>query len=264
MSSIRMWAQAFILALAFGLGYYFSTAKNPQPGESAHSPTKSSVGQEAGDDTHETKDRKKSKRSKKRPKKQPIPAEANEDAAADKQAATGSSTLETNKPDTAEPEMDELEADASDWEAVTASAQPVERRPAAIPVHDSLWHQLEPEEALDGEPLQVAPTRILRIGAPAQPPRKPPQPRTHYTTAPEPLTKKQRQTRRKTQMLREQRAQNAAAQEERLRQHQRELMDIRSREQWEKAKRKQAAKKAQSQKPNAAGPSFIDGKLIWD
>ncbi|KAJ2357958.1 hypothetical protein H4S02_012442 [Coemansia sp. RSA 2611] len=89
--------------------------------------------------------------------------------------------------------------------------------------------------------------------------------RREYTN-PEPLTKKQRQNQRKTERQREQRAHNSEVQDHRLRQHQIALADLRSREQWAKAKRtaaKTSLPPRSSKTPNSSA-SVIEGKLVWD
>ncbi|KAJ2398788.1 hypothetical protein GGI23_003034 [Coemansia sp. RSA 2559] len=154
------------------------------------------------------------------------------------------------------------------WETVrnSGSAQAPQRASAAIPVHQTRWANLDIDENLDHSlNAKAAQPRVLRIGAPAGPPPKA-LPRIRYDPPePQKLTKKQRQTQRQMQKRREEHAQAAAIQEQRLREHRRQLEDTRAREQWEKAKRAKA-RKAQQQggAPKGSGPSCIDGKLVWD
>ncbi|KAJ1893932.1 hypothetical protein LPJ81_005270, partial [Coemansia sp. IMI 209127] len=136
-------------------------------------------------------------------------------------------------------------ASPDEWETVrrTDSAQTPQRASAAIPVHQTRWANLDIDENLDHSlNPKAAQPRVLRIGAPAGPPPRA-LPRIRYDPPePQKLTKKQRQTQRQMQKRREEQAQATAIQEQRLREHRKQLEDTRSREQWEKAKRAKARK----------------------
>ncbi|KAJ1725931.1 hypothetical protein LPJ61_005536, partial [Coemansia biformis] len=84
-------------------------------------------------------------------------------------------------------------------------------------------------------------------------------------TAPPPLTKKQRQSRKKAERQREEHALAAELQEQRLRAHRCELEDLRSREQWAAERRKAARQPPSGAAPSHArgAPALVDGKLIW-
>ncbi|KAJ2742512.1 hypothetical protein GGI20_004423, partial [Coemansia sp. BCRC 34301] len=159
----------------------------------------------------------------------------------------------------------EEEASTDEWTAVDSmsAACPTRQASAGIPTHASVWSGLAHEEDLSREKTNTAPARVLRIGSPSRPPPTGPVRVHREYTSPEPLTKKQRQNQRRTERMREQRALNTTVQEHRLRQHQIALADLRSREQWAKAKRN-AAKTApppkSSKTPNSSA-SVIDGKL---
>ncbi|KAJ1963347.1 hypothetical protein GGI12_002115 [Dipsacomyces acuminosporus] len=155
------------------------------------------------------------------------------------------------------------------WETVgEVGARPQKKAANPIPVHGSVWNDLESDEDLSKEPEPAAASaRVLRIGAAQRPPPQPQRRSVRPQAANEPLTKKQRQNMRKQQKEREARVYAAQVQEERLRQHQRELVDVRSHEQWAKAKR-HAAKKGSSAGPSSSKvngtASVFNGKLIWD
>ncbi|KAJ1893557.1 hypothetical protein LPJ71_007179 [Coemansia sp. S17] len=158
---------------------------------------------------------------------------------------------------------------ADEWVAVDSmsAARPTKKASAGIPTHASVWSGLTREEDLGREPEgPAAPARVLRIGAAARPPPTGPMRVRREYTNPEPLTKKQRQNQRKTERLREQRAINSEVQDHRLHQHQIALADVRSREQWTKAKRtaaKTSLPPRSSKTPNGSA-SVIEGKLVWD
>ncbi|KAJ2658293.1 hypothetical protein IW148_004763 [Coemansia sp. RSA 1199] len=169
----------------------------------------------------------------------------------------------------AEPDSEPvLEADPQpeEWEAVgTAGVRPIQKTSNPIPTHKTAWSNVTDDVDLNQNNTQRAPQhRVLRMSARTQP-LPPPAPRRE-PKGPQPLTKKQRQSRKKAERLREERAQAATIQEQRLHSHQRELFDMRSREQWKQEQRKTLRGppngKAPSQAKNA--PSLIDGKLIWD
>ncbi|KAJ2766938.1 hypothetical protein IWQ57_004160 [Coemansia nantahalensis] len=116
----------------------------------------------------------------------------------------------------------------------------------------------------ESERAQPSVRRVVRIGAPlrpAAPKVRPPAPRAE----PAPLTKKQRQSRKKAERQREERAQAAETQEQRLRAHRRELEEIRSRQQWAAERRKEIRRPPAGAAPNRAqgAPSLVDGRLIW-
>ncbi|KAJ2057234.1 hypothetical protein GGI17_005768 [Coemansia sp. S146] len=164
---------------------------------------------------------------------------------------------------------EEEEEMADEWVAVDSmsAARPTKKASAGIPTHASAWSGLTREEDLSQETEgPAAPARVLRIGAAARPPPTGPMRVRREYTNPEPLTKKQRQNQRKTERLREQRALNSEVQDHRLRQHQIALADLRSREQWTKAKRttaKTSLPPRSSKTPNSSA-SVIGGKLVWD
>ncbi|KAJ2137954.1 hypothetical protein IW136_003310 [Coemansia sp. RSA 678] len=169
----------------------------------------------------------------------------------------------------AEPDAEPvLEADSlpEEWESVgTTGVRPLQKTSNPIPTHKTAWSNITTDVDLDQNNTQQPPQhRVLRMSARTQPP-PPPAPRRE-PKGPLPLTKKQRQSRKKAERLREERAQAAAIQEQRLHSHQREQFDMRSREQWKQEQQKMLRGpqngKAPSQAKNA--PSLIDGKLIWD
>ncbi|ORX68551.1 hypothetical protein DL89DRAFT_268374 [Linderina pennispora] len=155
------------------------------------------------------------------------------------------------------------------WETVgTEGYRPEKTASKHIPVHESAWGKLEPDKDLGKEPEAKPAARVLRIGAAAHPgPASSPRRTARSYEYEEALTKKQRQNMRKEERKRAEKAYVAELQAQRLRQHQRGLVEVRSREQWEKAKRKTA----NTPKPASAGTSKVNGKasvfedkLIWD
>ncbi|KAJ2618088.1 hypothetical protein H4S08_000012 [Coemansia sp. RSA 1365] len=155
----------------------------------------------------------------------------------------------------------------ADWVAVgNRGARPQNTKSTPIPVHDTPWSGMANEVDLDeDQDKRPEAARILRIGAPAKPPSAPMPQRRQYT-APPPLTKKQRQSRKKAERQREERAQAAAVQGQRLHSHRRDLVDLRSREQWERERRNALNGPPKGAPPKQAkgAPSIIDGKLIWN
>ncbi|KAJ2690253.1 hypothetical protein H4R19_006441, partial [Coemansia spiralis] len=143
-------------------------------------------------------------------------------------------------------------------------AQPQRREAAPIPVHTTAWSDVVDDVDLSESEVAPAPApRVVRIGAPTRPPVV--KARPQLRTAPAPLTKKQRQSRKKAERQREERAQAAEVQDQRLRAHRRDLDEIRSRKQWEAERRKEIRKPPVGAAPNRAqgAPSLVDGKLVW-
>ncbi|KAJ2245559.1 hypothetical protein IW139_002723 [Coemansia sp. RSA 353] len=177
--------------------------------------------------------------------------------------------LEPKAESLAEPDAEPvLEADPrpEEWESVgTTGVRPLQKTSNPIPTHKTAWSNITTDVDLNQNNTQQPPQhRVLRMSARTQPP-PPPAPRRE-PKGPLPLTKKQRQSRKKAERLREERAQAATIQEQRLHSHQREQFDMRSREQWKQEQQKMLRGpqngKAPSQAKNA--PSLVDGKLIWD
>ncbi|KAJ2499124.1 hypothetical protein GGH96_003784 [Coemansia sp. RSA 1972] len=196
-----------------------------------------------------------------KPKPTPIP-----ESRAEPKSET---VLEPKAESHAEPDAEPvLEADPQpeEWESVgTAGVRPVQKTSNPIPTHKTAWSNVTDDVDLNQNNTHQAPQhRVLRMSARTQPP-PPPAPRRE-PKGPLPLTKKQRQSRKKAERLREERAQAATIQEQRLHSHQREQFDMRSREQWKQEQQKMLRGppngKAPSQAKNA--PSLIDGKLIWN
>ncbi|KAJ1667579.1 hypothetical protein IW140_002159 [Coemansia sp. RSA 1813] len=262
-----------VLALAFYLGYRYASTKQATQPEAQQQADPDSVNRKP----KKVKAKKQQKQQKPtqgsqqpprtdpppKPKKQPTEKKQPKSTAANQPE-------EPDFPDHSPAANDPLPSPPAEWEPVrrTDSARTAKKPTTAIPVHQTRWADLDSDENLDHD-LNPEPTqpRVLRIGAPAGPPRREP-PRIHYDP-PEPkkLTKKQRQTQRQMQKRREERAEATAIQEQRLREHRRQLEETRSREQWEKAKRAKAKKQQQQGGgggQQGAAPSCIDGKLIWD
>ncbi|KAJ1729487.1 hypothetical protein LPJ72_004951 [Coemansia sp. Benny D160-2] len=286
-----MAVQIIVLALVFYLGYQYAlTRKTSQvtnhdqpPSENSESPPAKS-----NDNDQQRKNKKPKQNKKKKQKnqsagpapkhKQPSaelgnpPAGTGEPEKPDNSLKGSERPLEVENPDESDSTPRSPSPNTADeWESArrTDSARAANRASsAAISVHPTRWERLDSNENLDHD-LNPAPAqpRVLRIGAPVGPPRQDP-PRIRYDRTPEPkqLTKSQRQTQRRMQKRREERAEAAAIQEHRLRQHRIQLEETRSREQWEKAKRAKAKQQQQGSHGSkaTAGPSFIDGKLIWD
>ncbi|KAJ2662683.1 hypothetical protein IWW48_001741 [Coemansia sp. RSA 1200] len=280
-----MAVQIIVLALVFYLGYQYALTRKPSqvtnhnqpPSEnSENSPTKSN-----GSD--QQRKNKKQKQKKKKPKNQsadpaPKPKQSsaelsNPPAGPDEPEEPDNSLKDFKKLDESDSPPHSPSPDAADeWESArrTDSTRAAKRASsAAVSVHPTRWERLDSNENLDQDlnPTPVQP-RVLRIGTPVGPPRQdPPRIRYDHTSETKQLTKSQRQTQRKMQKRREERAEAAAIQEHRLRQHRIQLEETRSREQWEKAKRAKAKQQQQQGSHGSkatAGPSFIDGKLIWD
>lgn len=264
-----MWNQILIVATAFGFGYYYATRKSKTEEQDTASNADreerilTSTSPIIGPFSEEKAPTKKKKRNKnkKTKKQEPLSQEA--------EPCIEPVKFQDQKRDdnghTADAISDGIheENDADDWESVTpsASARLMPRESKAIPTHDTAWDSLskEPENKPDGE--EVPSARVLRIGEPARsPPTRLPRIRRTFVE-PEPLTRKQRQNQRKTDRQREQRQLNAELQDERLRQHQRQLMESRSMEQWKKAKKSMPPS---SKKHPGSSAAVIDGKLIWD
>ncbi|KAJ2491401.1 hypothetical protein IWW37_002285 [Coemansia sp. RSA 2050] len=301
-----MWSQLLLIASAFGLGYYFATRGSSVPRTATVAllnngddddddgatiagafPTQSkdsiSGGSANGNNGNggglSSKKKKNKGKAKKSTKQQPLlNAESPELAPESKQPEARQGNSDVVDDDTSDHsdaaiaqanEDEEREEMADEWIAVDSmsAARPTKKAPAGIPIHASVWSSLKREEDLSQETVgPSAPARVLRIGAAARPPPAGPmRMRREYTSA-EPLTKKQRQNQRKTERLREQRAYNSEVQAHRLRQHQIAQTDLRSREQWAKAKRT-AAKTSlppRSSKTLNSSASVIEGKLVWD
>ncbi|KAJ2162690.1 hypothetical protein GGF46_000415 [Coemansia sp. RSA 552] len=146
--------------------------------------------------------------------------------------------------------------------------RPQQKASSAIPVHDNPWGIIPGAASLDrDEADEAAPSasRVLRIGAPAHPPRPRPPPRKQHVPPP-PLTKRQRQHKERAERQREERANAAALQEQRLRSHQKEQFDMRAHEQWDQERRRAAQGSPKGAAPNRAknAPALVDGQLIWD
>ncbi|KAJ2078590.1 hypothetical protein H4R24_004368 [Coemansia sp. RSA 988] len=182
-------------------------------------------------------------------------------------AAAAAVPTTTTKTDTIPSSAPVAEPQPVDWVAVgNRGARPQATTSAPIPVHDTPWSSMASEVDLDEDQnKRPKAARILRIGAPAKPPPAPMPQRRQYT-APPPLTKKQRQSRKKAERQRQERAEAATIQEQRLHSHRRDLFDMRSREQWERERRKALNGPPKGAPPKQAkgAPSIIDGKLIWN
>ncbi|KAJ2337474.1 hypothetical protein GGI00_000223 [Coemansia sp. RSA 2681] len=297
-----MWIQLLSLAGAFGLGFYFATRGAGAPKTATTAPLSDDgatiVGAfpaqgkpvDCNDSSEGLSSKKKNNKSKNKGK---VKRHAKQQALSNLE--TPDSVQESSLPEAAKalPQEDvgvegdanddaieldnssddartyEEEAAADEWTAVdsASAARPIRQAPAGIPTHASVWSGLAREEDLGREKESPTPARVLRIGSPARPPPTGPvRVRQEYTN-PEPLTKKQRQNQRKTERLREQRTINTEVQDHRLRQHQIALADLRSREQWTKAKRtaaKTAMPPPRSSKAPSSSASVIEGKLVWD
>ncbi|KAJ2025385.1 hypothetical protein IWW57_003397 [Coemansia sp. S610] len=300
----NMWSQLLLIAGAFGLGYYFATRgpSSPRaatvapldgdgdvgatiagafPAQSKDSANEGSANNGNGGGLSSKKKKKNNSKgkAKKSTKQQPLPnVESPELAPESKQPEALQGSTHAADDDTSEHsdaaiaqayEEEEREEIADEWVAVDtmSAARPTKKVPAGIPTHASVWNGLAREEDLSQETVgPPAPARVLRIGAAARPPPAGPMRMRREYTNPEPLTKKQRQNQRKTERQREQRAHNSEVQDHRLRQHQIALADLRSREQWAKAKRtaaKTSLPPRSSKTPNSSA-SVIEGKLVWD
>ncbi|KAJ2815288.1 hypothetical protein FBU31_006980 [Coemansia sp. 'formosensis'] len=293
--------QLLLLAGAFGLGYYFATRTSGAsktattappdnddiaiagafPTQCKDSTSKASIDNSEG---LSSKKKKKKKNTKQQPLPnvdEPKPVQANAQPEAVKEVppqeipyVAGADDISEHSdaeiPLVYEEEVeDRKEKTADEWTAVNSmsAARPTKKAAAGIPTHASIWNGLTREEDLGREAEgPAAPARVLRIGAAAQPPPAGPMRVRREYANPEPLTKKQKQNQRKTERVREQRAHNSELQEHRLRQHQIALADVRSREQWTKAKRTAARTSLppkSSKTPNSSA-SVIEGKLVWD
>ncbi|KAJ2120832.1 hypothetical protein IW147_004772 [Coemansia sp. RSA 720] len=301
-----MWSHLVLVAGAFGLGYYVATRGPGKKAEShadepdTHSSMagafpESTSGQSTNakreNVTSKTAKAKRKKTGKNGRKQEPghepvkLPLDV-EEAKSKSEPSTVAAIAPKPKPTPipepkaelhaepkaelhAEPDLEPvLEADPQpeEWEAVgTAGVRPIQKTSNPIPTHKTAWSNVTDDVDLNQNNTQRAPQhRVLRMSARTQP-LPPPAPRRE-PKGPQPLTKKQRQSRKKAERLREERAQAATIQEQRLHSHQREQFDMRSREQWRQEQRKTLRGppngKAPSQAKNA--PSLIDGKLIWD
>ncbi|KAJ1900747.1 hypothetical protein LPJ66_001259 [Kickxella alabastrina] len=284
-----MWNQVLLLTTAFGLGYIFATRKAQPKAEQPVNdnladkatmgafPAQNKGGAIVIDEGGNGKKKSKKKKSKKSPKAAPTEQDSTEPllpAAAVVEDTKGSvviSEMEDN--DDGDNNSISIETiahkanEVENWESVGQQGVPAKRREAKpIPIHQSAWEELARDEDLDAEPEQSASAaRVLRIGAAARLPPPPPRARREYVP-PAPLTRKQRQNQKKAEIMREERAVAAEIQEQRLKQHQRSLLDVRSREQWSKVKRVEASKlpaRPSSKTPNSTA-SVVDGMLIWD
>ncbi|KAJ2861320.1 hypothetical protein GGI22_002483 [Coemansia erecta] len=264
-----MAVQIFVLVLAFYLGYRYALTKAaPKPdAQQPAAPETANRKPKKGKAKKQQKQTQHQKQTETQPSKPKQPFEKQIDQKPIEKQPLLAPTDETKAPASSSPPT-HIPASPNAWETVrhSGSAQAPQRASAAIPVHQTRWANLDIDENLDHSlNAKAAQPRVLRIGAPAGPPPKA-LPRIRYDPPePQKLTKKQRQTQRQMQKRREEHAQAAAIQEQRLREHRRQLEDTRAREQWEKAKRAKA-RKAQQQggAPKGSGPSCIDGKLIWD
>ncbi|KAJ2003268.1 hypothetical protein H4R26_003164 [Coemansia thaxteri] len=274
-----MWNQVILLAGALGLGYYLATrgpsaqGTEPPSDESASAagafPVQNTQ-QPAADSNNSEHLSSKSKNKKKKDKgktrtlaKQSPPPHTEEEAALLPSAQA--TTVYPSQPadENGDDASDNASNEEAEWEAVdsASAARPAKRKSVGIPTHQSAWSGLAAEEDLSRPAGPAAPARVLRIGAAAQQAAAP-RMRREYT-APEPLTRKQRQNLKKAERQRELRAHNADVQDHRLRQHQVALTDLRSREQWARAKR-DAARAPPAKSGSTATASVIEGKLVWD
>ncbi|KAJ2348783.1 hypothetical protein GGF43_004509 [Coemansia sp. RSA 2618] len=295
-----MWSQLLLLAGAFGLGYYVATRGSGKKTESLPSESDSqssmvgafpehssnSKGDIAGGKTAKSKRKKPGKPGQ---KQEPMHSPAQPDMAEVKvkakavepspSAATAYEPKQEKEPalqPEAEPEIEKVldtepvlapDSQPDEWEAVgTSGVRPAIKQSNPIPVHKTAWSSVTDNVDLSQNEVQHPPQhRVLRIGARAQPPPPPAPPRREYK-GPQPLTKKQKQSRKKAERIREERAQAAAIQEQRLHSHQKDLFELRSRKQWEQEQRKAIHGPPKGKAPSHAknAPSLIDGKLIWD
>ncbi|KAJ1944675.1 hypothetical protein GGF37_002080 [Kickxella alabastrina] len=285
-----MWNQLLLLTTAFGLGYIFATRKAQPKAEKPVNDSladKATVGAFSAQNKASTividecgSGKKKSKKKNSRKSAKIAPAEQN----STEPLLPAAALIEDTKDSIVISEVEDNDGDddnnsisietighkaneVEDWESVGQQGVPAKRREAKpIPIHQSAWEELARDEDLDAEPEQSASAaRVLRIGAATRPLPPPPRARREYVP-PAPLTRKQRQNQKKAEIMREERAVVAEIQEQRLKQHQRSLLDVRSREQWSKVKRVEASKlpaRSSSKMPNSTA-SVVDGMLIWD
>ncbi|KAJ2651607.1 hypothetical protein IWW40_001507 [Coemansia sp. RSA 1250] len=187
---------------------------------------------------------------------------------ADPEPGAPKSDSPTDDASQAEPKTtSEPQPKKDEWQAVGATgAKPPKKQSSPIPIHSTKWSAVANDVDLsEDETKQPSQHRVMRIKAPSQPPA-PPAPPRRENKGPQPLTKRQRQSRKKAERRREENAHAAALQEQRLRAHQRELFDIRSREQWKRERLQEARGPPKGAPPNRSKnvPHLTDGKLIWD
>ncbi|KAJ2718889.1 hypothetical protein GGI07_005536 [Coemansia sp. Benny D115] len=305
-----MWSQAIFLVAAFGVGFYLATLtartssapkadrSDAKPESAAAEPQSLAAhGSSVANSTHGGA----SSRKKKKARKGKAAADA-ADAAPPFVTTASAKPAELASDDVAAPEtkkrtatppapapapapalsdeqelLAERETAAEDeWEMVGRhqGAPAVRKRATPIPTHPSAWQQLASDEDLDARDSDQAatPARVLRIGAASKPPPQPVRVRRQYVEPPPP-TRKQRQNQKKADRVREAKAEASALQEQRLQQHQRDLFDVRSREQWKKAQLNPpktpwipsaSASSSKTPKTKTAAAADLEGKLIWD
>ncbi|KAJ2386767.1 hypothetical protein H4S02_003694 [Coemansia sp. RSA 2611] len=285
-----MWTQLALVAAAFGAGYYVARRGS---GEKTATPSsdlgefRSMVGafpeQTSAESTGHQRDSTGTRTAKAKRKKAGKTARTSEPLTAAPVVAKAGEMEETAPeppiPSVSEAKLEPEQAPESgdkpkladvsetdEWQAIgAAGARPQKQSSNPIPVHGTAWSAVADDVDLSrDDDQQPSQHRILRIGAPSRPP--PPAPVRREYTGPQPLTKKQRQDRKRAERRREERAQSAAIQDQRLRAHQRQQFDMRSREQWKSEQRKAMRGPPKGAAPSHAqgAPSLIDGKLIWD
>ncbi|KAJ2373228.1 hypothetical protein GGI05_007504 [Coemansia sp. RSA 2603] len=254
-----MWSQVALLSLALATGYYYYVRRR-----GAEACLAGALGASGGRSKRKKKNKKKAKSGasslqnaeqntdehvkghvEQQLEQQDAPE--SEASVSEEEAAITADTFEADTPD---PDS------ADQWQAASSRSIARAQKPSALPVHRTAWSTLR-----DTSPERAAPASILRIAPAARPSAPPPPPRVTHA-APAPLTRKQRQNQRKSERLRDARAQAAAVQEQRLRNHQRELAERRSLEQWRSAGR--LVRPAPRSEQPGGRQADIGGKLIWD
>ncbi|KAJ1723161.1 hypothetical protein LPJ53_002473 [Coemansia erecta] len=301
-----MWSQIVLLAAAFGVGYYYASRRSGgQPGGAAAGraqqatmagafPGQNNGGVVASADERGGKGRGKGRGRKKKNKgggaaaspaeqsKEPGVQEVEAEVAEEQPLVVEEEPVEpADEPAVPEDELmipadepmvseDEPAVSEDEWQAVgSRGASRTQQQSTPIPVHRSAWTNLSDTSSPSHSPTRPAPAAILRISPVTHQPARRVQQNTRASLpSSAPLTRKQRQNQRKSERLRDVRSQAAELQEQRLRQHQRDLVDVRSREQWKRAGRLEKTRPWSEQRPSRRVPqakaAVIDGKLIWD